>query len=82
MWTSIQGSEKAGTRPVAILNGNLLNEHMYVVWVAHLTSKINNYKGNPVIFPETNNGLNEDLKYVYFISDLSPRSDHIYSNDH
>ena len=40
-----KGSEQAGIRPVVILSGNALNDHMPVVIVAPLSTKIKNYKG-------------------------------------
>lgn len=62
----IKGSEQAGTRPVVVLSGNLLNEYMNVVWIAPLSAKIKNYKGNPVIRPEPNNGLIETSELLIF----------------
>jgi mRNA interferase MazF len=35
-----KGSEQAGFRPVVIVSGNLLNEHLPVVIVMPLTTKI------------------------------------------
>ncbi len=46
-----KGSEQAGFRPVVIVSGNLLNTHLPVVITIPLTSKIKNYKGNPVLQP-------------------------------
>lgn len=46
-----KGSEQAGFRPVVILSGNLLNQHLPVVITAPLTTRIKNYKGNPVLKP-------------------------------
>lgn len=52
-----QGSEQSGHRPVLILSGNMLNEHLKIVIVCPLTTKIKNYKGNLVIAPTLKNGL-------------------------
>jgi mRNA interferase MazF len=52
-----KGSEQAGLCPVVIISGNLLNEHLPLVIVMPLTSKIKNYKGNPVLRPSKANGL-------------------------
>jgi mRNA interferase MazF len=52
-----RGSEQAGFRPVVIISGNMLNTHLPVVIVMPLTSKIKNYKGNPMLLPSKANGL-------------------------
>ncbi len=54
-----KGSEQAGTRPVVIVSGNLLNNFAPVVWICPITSKIKNYKGNLVLKPTKKNGLTE-----------------------
>lgn len=61
-----KGSEQAGLRPVLILSGNLLNEYLKVVIVAPLTTKIKNYKGNPVLIPNKKNGLNQSSEALIF----------------
>ena len=61
-----KGSEQAGTRPVVILSGNLLNQHLPIVIVAPLTSKIKKYKGNPVLRPTKMNGLNVESEVLVF----------------
>jgi len=43
-----QGSEQAGFRPVLIISGNLLNKYLNTVIIVPITTKIKNYKGNPV----------------------------------
>ncbi|MFC5283936.1 type II toxin-antitoxin system PemK/MazF family toxin [Pedobacter alpinus] len=58
-----KGSEQAGYRPVVILSGNLLNKYLQVVITAPLTTKIKNYKGNPIINPNIDNGL-EDISEI------------------
>lgn len=52
-----KGSEQSGLRPVVILSGNLLNQHLSVIIVAPLTTQIKNYKGNPILAPNKINGL-------------------------
>ncbi len=61
-----KGSEQAGHRPVVILSGNLLNQHLNVVIVSPLTTKIKNYKGNPVIRPSKVNGLKQESELLVF----------------
>jgi mRNA interferase MazF len=67
-----KGSEQAGFRPVVIVSGNLLNEHLPVVIVMPLTTRIKNYKGNPVLKPSKVNGLkNESEMLVFHIRSVS-----------
>jgi mRNA interferase MazF len=67
-----KGSEQAGLSPVVIISGNLLNEHLPVVIVMPLTTKIKNYKGNPVLKPSKANGLtNESEMLVFHIRSVS-----------
>lgn len=53
------GSEQAGIRPVVILSGNLMNEHLNLVICCPLTTKIKNYKGNLVLEPDDMNNLTQ-----------------------
>ena len=61
-----RGSEPAGFRPVVIISGNLLNEYLPVVIVVPLTTKIKNYKGNPVLKPTQSNGLSRESEMLVF----------------
>ena len=61
-----KGSEQAGYRPVVILSGNMLNEHLRVVIVCPLTTKIKNYKGNIVLEPNSGNGLKQTSEVLLF----------------
>lgn len=61
-----KGSEQAGTRPVVIISGNLLNEHLNVVICVPLTTKIKNYKGNPILEPNKRNGLPKSSEMLIF----------------
>jgi mRNA interferase MazF len=61
-----KGSEQAGLRPVVIVSGNLLNEHLPVLIVMPLTTKIKNYKGNPVLQPSKVNGLKNESEMLTF----------------
>jgi mRNA interferase MazF len=67
-----KGREQAGLRPVVIISGNLLNEHLSVVIVMPLTTKIKNYKGNPILVPSKSNGLkNESEVLVFHVRSIS-----------
>ena len=61
-----QGSEQAGRRPVVIVSGNLLNQHLPIVIVVPVTTKIKNYKGNPIIKPSPANGLTSESEMLIF----------------
>ncbi|HPM31833.1 MAG TPA: type II toxin-antitoxin system PemK/MazF family toxin [Chryseolinea sp.] len=62
----VKGSEQAGFRPVVVLSGNLMNEHLPVVIVVPLTTKIKNFKGNPVLQPTKANGLKSQSEMMVF----------------
>lgn len=62
----VKGSEQAGFRPVVILSGNLANEFLRTVIVCPLTTKIKEYKGNPVLEPDIKNGLKEKSEILVF----------------
>jgi mRNA interferase MazF len=62
----VKGSEQAGFRPVVILSGNLANEFLRTVIVCPLTSKIKEYKGNPILEPDLKNGLKEKSEVLVF----------------
>ena len=61
-----QGSEQAGRRPVVIVSGNLLNQHLPIVIVVPVTTKIKNYKGNPIIKPSPATGLTSESEMLIF----------------
>ena len=62
----IRGSEQAGYRPVLIISGNMLNKHLDIVIVCPLTTKIKNYKGNLVLTPTKQNGLEKTSEILTF----------------
>ena len=62
----VKGSEQAGLRPIVILSGNLLNQHLQVVIVVPLTTKIKRYKGNPILQPTKTNGLRSESEMLIF----------------
>ncbi len=62
----VKGSEQAGFRPVVIISGNLLNQHLPVVIVVPLTTKIKKYKGNPVLQPDRITGLKAESEMLIF----------------
>jgi mRNA interferase MazF len=67
-----KGSEQAGLRPVVVISGDLLNQHLPHVIAMPLTSKVKKYKGNPVLTPSPLNGLkNESEMLVFHIRSIS-----------
>jgi len=61
-----KGSEQAGTRPVVILSGNMMNELLKVVIVCPLTTNVKNYKGNVVLSPDNKNNLPSPSETLIF----------------
>lgn len=59
-------SEQAGHRPVVIVSGNLLNEHLNIVICCPLTTKVKNYKGNVVLNPNASNHLEHPSEILTF----------------
>ena len=62
----VKGNEQAGYRPVVIISGNLLNKYLNIVVVCPLTTKIKNYKGNLVLKPTEQNGLDNTSEILTF----------------
>ncbi len=62
----IKGREQGGRRPAVIISGNLLNKYLEVVIVCPLTTKIKNYKGNVILNPSKENGLDKKSEILTF----------------
>ena len=60
------GSEQSGFRPLVIISGNLMNEHLSVVIACPLTSKVKYYKGNVVLEPNRRNKLKQRSEILVF----------------
>ncbi|MFT6801617.1 MAG: mRNA interferase MazF [Salibacteraceae bacterium] len=61
-----KGSEQSGFRPIIIISGNMLNTHLPIVICCPLTTQIKNYKGNVVLKPTTENGLEKQSEVLTF----------------
>ena len=61
-----KGSEQSGFRPLVIISGNLLNEHLNVVIACPLTTKVKNYKGNVILEPNKTNKLEKTSEILVF----------------
>ena len=62
----IKGQEQPGHRPIVIISGNLLNQHLDIVICCPLTTKIKNYKGNVVLNPNQTNKLTQKSEILTF----------------
>lgn len=62
----VKGSEQAGRRPVVVVSGNLMNDHLNTVICCPLTSKIKNYHGNVVLQPNDRNKLKAPSEILTF----------------
>lgn len=60
------GSEQAGVRPIVIISGNMLNEHLEVVIACPLTSQIKRYKGNVIVESNADTGLKVPSEILTF----------------
>jgi len=61
-----KGREQRGIRPVVIVSGNAMNDHMDICIVCPVTSKIKNYAGCVVLKKDKLNGLKEDSEIISF----------------
>ncbi|MFN5024550.1 MAG: type II toxin-antitoxin system PemK/MazF family toxin [Bacteroidota bacterium] len=59
-----EGSEQAGFRPVMIVSGNLANQYAPVVVCCPLTTKLKHYYGNPILKPNSINGLKKESEVM------------------
>ena len=62
----VKGSEQSGRRPAVIISGNALNDNLNTVIVCPLTTKIKNYKGNVILTPNKDNGLEKKSEILVF----------------
>lgn len=62
----VRGSEQKGNSPVVIISGDLLNKYLQIVIACPLTTKIKNYKGNLILEPAEQNGLQATSEVMTF----------------
>jgi mRNA interferase MazF len=62
----VKGSEQKGIRPVVVVSGNAMNDHLGIAIVCPLTTKIKNYTGCLVLMKDRVNGLNQDSEVITF----------------
>jgi mRNA interferase MazF len=61
-----KGREQRGIRPVVIVSGNAMNDHMDICIVCPITSKIKHYAGCLLLKKDKPNGLKEDSEIITF----------------
>lgn len=62
----VKGSEQKGIRPVVIMSGNAMNDHLGMCIICPLSSKVRNYAGCLVIKKDLHNGLSGDSEVITF----------------
>lgn len=62
----VQGSEQRGKRPVVIVSGNTMNDHLEIGIICPLSSKIKNFAGCVVVKKDNLNGLDQDSEIISF----------------
>ncbi|RLD59668.1 MAG: type II toxin-antitoxin system PemK/MazF family toxin [Bacteroidetes bacterium] len=62
----VKGNEQRGIRPIVIISGNAMNDHLGIVIVMPLTSKTKNYSGCLVLEKNNINNLTSDSEIITF----------------
>ncbi|HRZ21307.1 MAG TPA: type II toxin-antitoxin system PemK/MazF family toxin [Bacteroidales bacterium] len=62
----VKGSEQRGIRPVVIISGNAMNDHLGISIICPLSSVIKNYAGCLVLQKNEINGLDQDSEVITF----------------
>ncbi len=62
----VKGSEQRGVRPVVIISGNAMNDHLGICIACPLSSVIKNYAGCTVLSKNETNGLEQDSEIITF----------------
>lgn len=62
----VKGSKQKGHRPVVIVSGDMLNTYLPIIIACPLTTKIKEYKGNPILEPDNENGLSKRSEILIF----------------
>ena len=58
------GSEQAGFRPVVIISGDAMNDHMHEVIICPLTTQLKRYKANVILEPTESNRLKKTSEII------------------
>jgi mRNA interferase MazF len=62
----VKGSEQKGIRPVVIISGNAMNDHLRMAVICPLTTRIKNYMGCLLLKKNPMNGLESDSEVIIF----------------
>lgn len=62
----VKGSEQRGVRPVVVISGNSMNNHLNMAIVCPLSSKIKHYPGCITLTKSKANGLSIDSEVIVF----------------
>ncbi|MCX6284346.1 MAG: type II toxin-antitoxin system PemK/MazF family toxin [Bacteroidetes bacterium] len=62
----VKGSEQSGIRPVVIISGNAMNDHLGISIVCPLTTKIKGFAGCVIIEKGPESGLEQDSEILTF----------------
>ncbi|GLU56292.1 type II toxin-antitoxin system PemK/MazF family toxin [Dyadobacter frigoris] len=62
----VKGSEQQGRRPVVIISGNTMNDHLDVGIACPLSSKIKNFAGCVIVKKGKKSGLDQDSEIITF----------------
>jgi mRNA interferase MazF len=62
----VKGNEQQGIRPVVVVSGNAMNEHLGICIICPLTTKIKKYAGCVVLEANSVNGLRVDSEVITF----------------
>ena len=60
------GSEQQGVRPVVVISGNSMNDHLGIGIVCPISSKVKNYAGCVLLKKSAENGLDYDSEVITF----------------
>jgi mRNA interferase MazF len=61
-----KGTEQNGIRPIVIISGDTMNEHLGLSIIMPLSTKIKNYAGCLVLKKNLTNGLKQDSEILTF----------------
>ena len=62
----VQGSEQQGIRPVVVISGNAMNEHLGICIICPLSKRIRKYAGCLVLEADPQNGLKVISEVITF----------------
>jgi mRNA interferase MazF len=62
----VKGQEQRGKRPVVIISGNAMNEHLGILIICPLTTSIKKFAGCLVLQPNKTNGLQNESEVLTF----------------